>query len=187
MKRVLQFAAAAAATVAIASPLAMQQTTQVHPGKGGSPHVRSVYTVDGATITLEYGRPSAKGRTLYAPDGVVPTGKVWRMGADEATTLKTDKNLMFGNVHVSPGTYTLFALPQGTPDAPAGQLIINKQTGQWGTQYDESQDLGRVDARVRPVEQHVETLTLSIEDTPEGGMFVMQWGRLRAEVPFVIH
>ena len=180
---------AAIVAAALASPAAMQQTTQIHPGKGGSPQVRSVFTVDGATITLEYGRPSMKGRQVFGPGGLQPPGTVWRMGADEATTLTTDKNLMFGSVHLTPGTYTLFALPLAGagPDSPAGKLIINKQTGQWGTQYDEKQDLGRVDAHVTVVAAPVEMLTLSIKDTPEGGTFVMEWATVKAEVPFVVH
>lgn len=188
MQRVMKMAAALVAA-AVVAPLAAQQTTQIHPGKGGSPHVRSVFTVDGATITLEYGRPSVKGRTIFGPDGIVPPGNVWRMGADEATVLKTDRDLMFGSLHVPAGSYTLFALPLAgeTPDAPAGKLIINKQTGQWGTQYDAAQDHGRVDANVTVTDTPVEMLTLSIVDTPAGGAFVMEWAGVRAEVPFVVH
>lgn len=188
MKSALKFAAIAAA-VSLASPMAAQQTTQIHPGKGGSPHVRSVFTVDGATITIEYGRPSVKGRTIFGPDGLHKPGAVWRMGADEATTLKTDRDLMFGSVHVPAGTYTLFSLPLAgpAPDQPAGKLIINKQTGQWGTQYDESQDLARVDANVTLLAEPVETLTITVVDTPEGATLVTEWARIRAEVPFVVH
>ena len=189
MKSALKFAAAAIAATALAAPMAAQQTTQIHPGKGGSPHVRSVFMVDGATITLEYGRPSVKGRTVFGPEGMHKPGAVWRMGADEATTLKTDKDLMFGDVHVPAGTYTLFALPLAgdTPESPAGKLIISKQTGQWGTQYDEKQDHARVDANVAVTQTPVETLTLSIVDTPAGAAFVMEWEHIRAEVPFVVH
>src|SRR5215203_7481721 len=92
---------AIASTIAV-TVLMAQTTTQVHPGKGGSPHVRSEWTVDGAKITVEYGRPSLKGRTeteLMAP------GREWRTGADEATTLTTDKALMIGSVHLPAGTY----------------------------------------------------------------------------------
>jgi len=184
----VRFAAAAAVALAIAAPLAAQKTTQIHPGKGGSPHVRSEFTIDGANITIEYGRPSVKGRTIFGPEGIIPTGKVWRMGADEATTLKTDKDLMFGSVHVPAGTYTLYALPlDGPAGEPAGKLIINKQTGQWGTAYDEKQDVGRVDAKVTALETPVEMLTISFVDTPAGGTFVMEWANIRAEAPFVVH
>jgi hypothetical protein len=188
MHRTARFAAAAIVALAIAGPLAAQKTTEIHPGKGGSPHVRSEFTVDGATITVEYGRPSVKGRTVFGPEGMHKPGAVWRMGADEATTLKTDKDLMFGSVHVPAGTYTLYALPlEGTEEQPAGKLIINKQTGQWGTAYDEAQDLGRVDAKVSFLETPVEMLTITFVDTPSGGSFVMEWANVRAEAPFVVH
>jgi hypothetical protein len=185
----MTFAAAALVALATGATHASQQTTQIHPGKGGSPHVRSTFTIDGATVTLEYGRPSVKGRAIYGADGIVKPGTVWRMGADEATTLKTDRDLMFGSVHVPAGTYTLFALPLAGADGaqPAGKLIISKQTGQWGTQYTESEDLGRVDVTITPLASPVEMLTLSIIDTPSGGAFVMEWEGLRAEAPFVVH
>lgn len=183
-----RFAFAAMAALVMAAPLSAQKITQIHPGKGGSPHVRGEYTIDGAAITIEYGRPSVKGRTIFGPDGLHKPGIVWRMGADEATTLTTTKDLMFGSVHVPAGKYTLYALPlEGTPEKLAGKLIINKQTGQWGTVYDEKQDLGRVDANVTLLDTPVETLTISFVDTPEGGKFVMEFANIRAEVPFMVH
>ncbi|MDQ3070758.1 MAG: DUF2911 domain-containing protein [Acidobacteriota bacterium] len=191
MHRVVRFAAASFAVAMLVAPLAAQKTTQVHPGKGGSPHVRSEWTVDGATISIEYGRPSMKGRTIFGPEGQAlhPSGKVWRMGADEATTLKTSRDLMFGMVHMPAGTYTLYSLPMegSAPDKPAGMLIINKQTGQWGTVYDAKQDLGRVNANVTLAATPVETLTINIVDTPAGATLVMEWARIRAEVPFIVH
>ena len=189
-----RFVFVAFAALAMAAPLGALQaakTTQIHPGKGGSPHVRSEWTIDGAHITIEYGRPSVKGRQIFGPAGQAlhPPGKVWRMGADEATTLKTDKDLMFGSLHLPAGTYTLYALPlEGTaPDKPAGKLIFNKQTGQWGTVYDEMQDAGRVDVNVTFLEKPVEMLTINLVDTPAGATFVLEFATIRAEAPFMIH
>src|SRR5262249_47185994 len=85
-----------------------QKTTQVHPGKGGSPHVKTEWTVDGANIAIEYGRPSIKGRT---DADVMPPGQPWRTGADEATVLTTDKPLTFGKLSLAPGTYTINTQP----------------------------------------------------------------------------
>ena len=85
-----------------------QKTTAVHPGKGGSPHVRTDWTVDGAAVSIEYGRPFLKGRTIGS---VAPNGKVWRAGADEATTLKTDKPLKFGTLSVPAGNLHTFCGP----------------------------------------------------------------------------
>jgi hypothetical protein len=119
------------------SALFAQQTTQLKVGRGGSPHVRTDWSIDGAAISIEYGRPYLKGRDIKS---MQPAGRVWRVGADEATTLKTDKPLKFGTHAVPAGTYTLFAVP----GEKEWQLAINKQTGQWGTDYDQSQDRGRV-------------------------------------------
>ena len=169
-----------AAGVLLASGLtvAAQKTTNVHPGKGGSPHVRSEWVIDGANLSIEYGRPFLKGR----PDSeVMPDGKVWRTGADEATTLKTDKALRFGKLTVPAGTYTLWTIP----GAAGWQLVINKQTGQWGTAYQDSSDLGRVPMTVAKAPKPVEQLTLSIDDTAQGASLRIEWGTVRATTPFV--
>jgi Protein of unknown function (DUF2911) len=151
---------------------AAQKTTPVHPGKGGSPHVRSEWTIDGANISIEYGRPALKGRPI---ESLAPMGQVWRTGADEATTLKTDKMLMFGSLHLAAGTYTLYTLPT----AKGWQLIVNKQTGQWGTVYDEKQDAGRAPLTVGKTKAPVEELTISIDDTPAGATLRIEWGTLQ--------
>jgi hypothetical protein len=159
--------------------LSAQKITPVHPGGGGSPHVRAEWTIDGANISIEYGRPALKGRTLHQ-GGFVPYGEVWRTGADEATTLKTDKMLMFGTVHLTPGSYTLWTLPT----AQGWQLIVNKQTGQWGTAYAAAQDLGRVPMTVGKTAAPVESLTISVDDTAAGGVLRIEWGTTSVTVPF---
>ena len=93
--RRLRFPVAALAVAALCTTaLYAQKTTQLKTGGGGSPHVRSEYVIDGANISIEYGRPSLKGRTVGKE--VAPYGEEWRTGADEATTIKFDKALMFG-------------------------------------------------------------------------------------------
>ena len=171
--RALAVAAALAVTV---TSLEAQKTTAVHPGTGGSPHVRTEWVLDGANISIEYGRPALKGRTIGTD--VAPFGQVWRTGADEATTLKTDKMLMFGSMHLAPGTYTLYTLPT----AQGWQLIVNKQTGQWGTVYDQKQDAGRAPMTIGKTTAPVEELTISIDDTPAGGTLRIEWGTVRATI-----
>lgn len=171
---------ALAMMIAAGVALQAQKTTQVHPGKGGSPHVRTEWAIDGANISIEYGRPSIKGRTEAQ---LMPAGKIWRTGADEATTLKTDKSLMFGSAMVAPGTYTLYTLP----GEKEWQLVINKQTGQWGTQYDEKQDLVRVPMTVTKNAAPVEQLTIDMQDTAKGGELHINWGTVSARVPFMVH
>jgi hypothetical protein len=168
-----------AVALAVSTPLIAQKTTPIHPGKGGSPHVRTEWTIDGAAISIEYGRPYLKGR----PESkMMPPGQVWRTGADEATTLKTDRGLTFGSLSVPAGTYTLFTQPGETE----WQLIVSKQTGQWGTDYDGKQDLGRVPMKVGKAASPAEQLTISIDDAPAGGTLRIEWGTTSASVPFTV-
>ena len=168
------------ALVALTAATALaQKTTQLHPGKGGSPHVRSEWTIDGATLTVEYGRPSLKGRPeaqLMAP------GKPWRTGADEATTLKTDKALKIGNLTVPAGTYTLYTVP----NTGEWELGISKRTGQWGTPVQVNDDLGRVKMTVGKTASPVEQLTIAVDDTAAGGTLRIEWGTTSATVPFTV-
>ena len=175
-----QFVAVAAAVMVSTTMVGAQKLTPIHPGKGGSPHVRAEWKIDGATISIEYGRPAIKGRTIGKD--LVPFGTVWRTGADEATTLKVDKMMMFGSVHVPAGTYTLYTLP----GEKSWQLIINKQTGQWGTVYDQAQDLGRIPMTVGKAAAPAELLTISIDDTAAGATLRIEWGTVSASVPFSV-
>ncbi|HEX2340326.1 MAG TPA: DUF2911 domain-containing protein [Vicinamibacterales bacterium] len=179
MRRTALPIAAALLTTAVGLAASAQKTTPVHPGKGGSPHVRSEWTVDGANISVEYGRPSLKGR----PEAqVMPPGQEWRTGADEATTLKTDKPLKFGTLAVPAGAVTLYTVP-GDKE---WQLVVSKKTGQWGIPYPKGEDLGRVPMKVTKADKPVEQLTISIDDTPAGGVLRVEWGTASASVPFTV-
>jgi hypothetical protein len=106
---------------------------------------------------------------------------VWRTGANAATQFRTNVPLTVGGQQVPAGTYTLWTL------AVPGryQLIINKQTGQWGTQYDPAQDLVRVPAQVRPLSSPVEQFTIAVEPTGgNAGIIRLQWGAQELAVPF---
>jgi hypothetical protein len=157
-----------------------QKTTQVHPGKGGSPHVRSEWTVDGAKISIEYGRPSLKGRSEAE---LMPPGREWRTGADEATTLTTDKMLMIGSLMIPAGTYTLYTVPGDKQ----WQLVVSKKTGQWGIPYPAGEDFGRTPMTVTKNAKPVEQLTISVEDTPAGGNLIVSWGTTKATAAFMVH
>lgn len=177
--RIRMTVTALALTLAATTGLLAQKMTQLKVGEGGSPHVRSEFTIDGASISIEYGRPSLKGR---AEATLMPPGTEWRTGADEATTLKTSTGLMFGPVHVNPGTYTLYTVP----GERNWQLIISKKTGQWGTPYPKGEDLGRALMTVGKTAAPVETLTISMEDTKAGGLLVIEWGTTRVTTPFTV-
>lgn len=175
-----QYVCLVAAVTVWTAGVAAQKTETIHPGKGGSPHVRSQWTIDGAAISIEYGRPSLRGRTVGKD--VAPDGQIWRAGADEATTLKTDKPLKVGSLSVPAGTYTLFTLPA----AKEWQLVISRETGQWGTRYSEGQDLGRVPMRVGTAKAPAEQVTWAIDDTPAGATLRLEWGTTSVSVPFTV-
>jgi hypothetical protein len=174
---------AAALVIAAAGSVAAQKTTEVHPGKGGSPHVRTEWTIDGANLSIEYGRPSLKGRPENGP-GFMEVGKPWRTGADEATVLKTDKPLKLGTLSLEPGTYTLNTQP-GEKD---WQLIVGKlgKPGQWGVPYNPTLEMGRATMTLTPAKAPVEQLTISIDDTPKGGSLKIELGTKVATIPFTV-
>lgn len=151
-----------------------QKVIESSVGRGGSPHETVEYTVNDATIRLTYGRPFLKGRSL---ETLAPTGKVYRTGADAATTIQTSKALKIGTLDVPAGTYTLYTLPGET-----WQLIVNKQTGQWGTDYDEKQDLGRTPMTAGTASSPAENLTLTIEN----GQLKLHWGTMTQSVPLSV-
>jgi len=143
-----------------------------------SPHVQTSVTVDGKTITVEYGRPYAKGREIFG--GLVPHSEVWRTGADEATTLTTTADLMLGALHVPAGTYSLFTIP----GEQEWTLILNKNAKQWGAfDYDASQDLGRAPMTVEALSAPVEQLTIDLAD----GKLSISWSKTKAAVDIVVH
>lgn len=152
--------------------------TPVHDGQAGSPHVRVDWEVDGANISLTYGRPYLRDRVVG--ETVEPLeGSVWRLGADEATTFVTDGDLMVGGAHVPAGEYTLWTLTTGD----ATELIINAETGQWGTAYDPSRDLDRTAMTVGTLDTPAEQLTLFLENRE----LRFEWGSMVASVPIFVH
>jgi hypothetical protein len=161
---------------------AQQKVTQIGKGKGGSPHMRVEATVDGAQIAIEYGAPYLKGRTP-GKDVDPYEGKPWRTGADEQTTLITDRPLTFGSVKVPAGRYGLFTIPvKGT-----WHLIIHKREKGWGIPYPgEEGELGRVPMVMSKPPKPADQLTITIEDTPKGGTLHIDWGDTHASAPFTV-
>ena len=140
------------AVVIASALLAAQQKPLLSP-----PGEASVKFDDGKTVTIKYSRPSMRGRKIYGE--LVPYGKVWRTGANAATSLTTDTALDIGGTSVPAGNYTLYTVP----GEKSWQLIVNKQTGQWGTKYDEGQDLARIPMKVSQLPSGLETFTISLD------------------------
>jgi hypothetical protein len=160
---------------------------QAQPARVSGSEITSI-NVDGNRVTLAYGRPYSKdpktGEMRKIWGGLVPFGKVWRTGANEATLLITQQPLQVGDVTVPAGAYSLFTLPQEDGSA---QLIINKQIGHWGTQYDERQDFARVPLTRETLSQPVEQFTMRVERNPAGGGFIrMMWENVQYSVAYTV-
>ena len=126
-----------------------------------SPAAMAETTLDGAKIMIQYNSPAMRGRVIMG--GLVPYGQVWRTGANPATSFVTTGNLKVGTLTVPAGSYTLYTLP-AAPGTP-WLLIINKETGQWGTVYKPEMDLGRTPLHFDRLPAAQESMTISFEKT----------------------
>jgi len=157
-----------------------------------SPHETISATIDGNKVTLVYGRPFSKspktGEIRKIWGALVPYGKVWRTGADEATLLTTEQPMVLGGTDIPAGTYSLFTLPAADGTA---KLIVNKKTGQWGIPYKEqseaTNELARIDLKKDTLDKAVDQFTMAIEPNPAGGgVLKMMWENTGFSVPFTV-
>ncbi len=185
-----------AATLAVAATLAFSTSAMAQAAKKKSrtrvsPHETITATIDGNEMKLVYGRPYSKKpgteevRKIWG--GLVPYGKVWRTGADEATLLTTKQPIEIGGYSLAAGTYSLFTLP--AEDGTA-KLIINKKTGQWGVPYNETaekaNELASVDLKKTTLDKPVDQFTMAIEPGSGGGTLEMMWENTKYSVPFTV-
>jgi hypothetical protein len=159
--------ASADSTVASAPAAAGERTA--------SPRDTARGTVGAATLLVDYGRPSRRGRPIFG--SLVPYDQVWRTGANAATTLVVGAPVQLGGQSLPAGTYTLYSLPTRN----GWTLIVNGQTGQWGTEYAEGRDLLRVPMSVSRIEA-VDTFRITVEGGAEGRL-VFAWDTLQGAVP----
>ena len=146
-------------------------------GKPSPPASATCDLGGGKNIKTDYSSPRMKGRKIYGE--LVPYGKVWRTGANEATTFVNSSDVMVGGKEVPAGSYTLFTVP----NADKWTLIINKKTGEWGIPYKyESDELARVDMKVSKLPSPVENFTISYEKSGNGCTLQMDWESTRASV-----
>lgn len=155
--------------------------------KNGSPlsgelsgGIEESFTFKGTDFTVTYGSPKKRGRTIFG--GIVSYGTRWRTGANRATHFSTGKDLQIGSLQIPAGEYTLFTIPE----KDGGVLIINKQTGQNGQSYDETQDLGRVPMTVTTQDVVTEDFTIEVVETPAGGSIQLIWDQTIYSVDFSI-
>lgn len=174
----------ASALIAATATLSAQQNPPA------SPPETATATIAGKTITIDYNSPRVKGREghIFTKDGLIshnPHYPVWRAGANAATTLKTDGDMMIGDLMVPKGTYTLF-VDITNPDA--WTLIVSKKTGEWGLAYDASQDLGKVKMKMSKPPSMVEELKYTITgDMGSSGRITLAWENHVASVPIMVH
>ena len=146
-------------------------------------------TISGKTITIQYSSPAVNGRVgkLFGKDGTIggdSTYPVWRAGANAATALHTDADLALGGLNVPKGNYTLF-VNLANPDQ--WELIVNKQTGQSGLEYDAKQDLGRVKMKMSKPSAMVEQLKFTLSSAGGNkGTLELAWENHAASVPFTV-
>src|SRR5215470_4215583 len=150
-------------------------------GNRVSPHETTELTLNGKKISVTYGRPYMKGRKIMG--ALVPFGQVWRTGADEATVLKTDADLMIGSLSIPKGSYAIFTLPSEN----GWMLIVNKVADQFGAfDYNEKQDLGRVNMKVNKTSAPVEQFTIMLAKSGNGGVMKLEWENTAASVDFQV-
>jgi len=156
----------------------VQQLNKTRP----SPDEVVTAAVGGKNVTVEYSRPSKKGREVFG--ALVPFEKIWRTGANEITVLTVDGDFMVGKVHVPKGTYGVYTIPGKTE----WTLVLSKTAKGWGTTYNEAQDLGRTPMKVGKTASPVEQLTISLE--PAGGnkgVLKIAWDTTEATVELMAH
>jgi len=150
-----------------------------------SPPARATATIGGKSVSIQYSAPSVRGRRIFGDGGLLsrdPTYPIWRAGANAATTFKTEGNLDVGGLNVPAGTYTLYV---NVKDPEQWELVVSKQTGQWGLSYPgAASDVGRVRMTMSKPPSLVETLKYTLSDKGGGaGELRLEWENHAATVP----
>jgi len=159
-------------TATLVSVLLLSAFSLIAQKKRESPPTTAKATVNGTEITINYSSPSVKGRTIWG--GLVPYGKVWRTGANEATTIEVSADIAVGGNLLKKGKYSLFTIP----GKDEWIIIINSNPGQWGAfSYDKSKDVMRLTSK--PTENEaMESFTISIS---ESGTVSLVWDKIKAD------
>ncbi len=155
-----------------------------HSGKGvglASPNQIEKGTIGGEAVIVAYGSPRRRGRTILGT--VVPYDRVWRTGANEATTIVFDKNLVIGGAPVPAGVYSLWTIPKADGTV---QLIVNRQHGQWGTEYDPSKDVAHIPMQASTAPLPQENFAISITNAGTVGALRISWDAFVWSVPISV-
>lgn len=171
MKRLVTIVGALGLLVAMCSPALAQ----------GGDRGKSNVTVGGAQVSVDYGRPALKGRSIQSMLGELPAGGFWRLGANKSTTFSTSADLDFGGTTVPKGEYSLWAQKQADN---SWKLVFNTQHGQWGTDHDPSKDLVSVPLTQEKASSSAEQVTIDLAQAGTGAKIVIRWGDLQLSATF---
>jgi opacity protein-like surface antigen len=152
-----------------------------------SPSAQTAVTIGGKTLSIQYSAPSVRHRKIFGPGGLLsqdPTYPAWRAGANSSTAFHTDAPLDVGGLQVPKGDYTIYVW---VADPDNWLLIINKQTGQWGLDYNAKMDLGRVKMTMSKPPAPIETYKMTLSATgPKTGKLQLEWENHIASVPITL-
>jgi hypothetical protein len=149
-----------------------------------SPLSKSEHVVGLTKISLQYSRPSVRGRKIFG--GLVPYGEIWRLGANEPTRIISSHELTFeGGQVLAADTFAIFAFPA---EDGTWKIVFNTNYQQWGSgSYDAAQDVVTLNIKAMPNE-FTETLLLDINDvTPNSASIVIAWDRVKVSIPFTVN
>ena len=167
--------ALAGAALLLAAPAQAQDKMPEDKSKRPSPPAEVKTTVKGTDVTIDYSRPSAKGRAVFGDKTLVPYGEVWRTGANEATTFTVSKAVKINGQALPAGTYGLFTIPGATE----WTIVFNKTAQQWGAfKYDATQDALRVQVKPKMLAAPVEQFTISAD---KAGKVALTWEKTEAD------
>jgi tetratricopeptide (TPR) repeat protein len=149
-----------------------------------SPLGKLEQTIGLTDLSVQYSRPSKKGRVVFG--NVVPFGEIWRTGANENTKFTNSDVLIFGKDTLKPGTYALYT----KPTKEAWDLIFYTDVTNWGTPevWDDKKVALKVNAKVSPLKDAVETFTISIDglESVNGGALTLKWEQTAVSFPFAV-
>ncbi len=163
----------------VAAVLAIMMVGYRFYTKSHSPAAVAEFNKNGLALKVDYCRPSKKGRILFAEDGLVPFGKVWRTGANEATVISFNRDVTIAGQALKAGTYTLWTVP----NADKWTIVINGETGQWGTNYNPTKDVLRVDVPTGTNPDLEEMFLIKFDDATTGADMVLHWDTTEVAVP----
>ncbi|WP_159469067.1 DUF2911 domain-containing protein [Dyadobacter sp. 3J3] len=150
--------------------------------KSSSPAAIAEFHKNGIDIDLNYSQPSKKKRFIFGREqdkALVPYGKVWRTGANEATVINIGKGILFAGKPVKPGKYSIWTIPGQSE----WTVILNSETGQWGTNYNDGQDFLKANVPIRINRKVEELFKIYFEEQPSGVNMILSWDQTEAIIP----